>query len=310
MSRPGGLGRGLEALIPTATAERGGLRTIPLDAIDTNPRQPREAFDQRSLAELAQSLQTVGLLQPIVVRETSRAAKHTQEPRHGLGPETGPSRYEIIAGERRFRAAQLAGFREIRAIIRHTDDDQVLTEALVENIHRVDLNALEEAGAYQQLLDDFGFTHEQLAARLGKSRSTITNTLRLLTLTPELQQQVATGALSPGHARALLALVDTTLQREAARRIVAEGLSVRAAEELVRKLLKQSDMPRPSRPVDRGLYLGLQQRLSDAFSTKVRITGSSNRGQVVIDFSGRDDLQRLLSMLEGGVGSGLQRETL
>jgi ParB family transcriptional regulator, chromosome partitioning protein len=292
VSRPSGLGRGLEALIPTATAERGGLRTISLDAINANPRQPRESFDQRSLAELAQSLQTVGLLQPIVVRETS------------------PDRYEIIAGERRFRAAQLAGFREIRAIIRHTDDDQVLTEALVENIHRVDLNALEEAGAYQQLLDDFGFTHEQLAARIGKSRSTITNTLRLLTLTPELQQQVATGTLSPGHARALLPIDDPVVQREAARRIVTEGLSVRAAEELVRKLLKQSDQPRQSRPSERGLYLGLQQRLSDAFSTKVRITGSSNRGQVVIDFSGRDDLQRLLSMLEGGVGSGLQREAL
>lgn len=292
MSRPGGLGRGLEALIPTATAERGGLRTISLDAIDANPRQPRDTFDQRSLAELAQSLQTVGLLQPIVVRETS------------------PDRYEIIAGERRFRAAQLAGFREIRAIIRHTDDDQVLTEALVENIHRVDLNALEEAGAYQQLLDDFGFTHEQLAARLGKSRSTITNTLRLLSLSPELQRQVATGALSPGHARALLAIDDPALQREVARRIMTEGLSVRAVEELVRKLLKQSDQPRQSRPVERGLYGGLQQRLSDAFSTKVRITGTSNRGQVVIDFSGRDDLQRLLSMLEGGVGSGLQREAL
>jgi ParB family chromosome partitioning protein len=291
MSRAGGLGRGLEALIPTATAERGGLRTISLDAIDTNPRQPREAFDQRSLAELAQSLQTVGLLQPIVVRETS------------------PDRYEIIAGERRFRAAQLAGFREIRAIIRHTDDDQILTEALVENIHRVDLNALEEAGAYQQLLDDFGFTHEQLAARLGKSRSTITNTLRLLTLGADLQQQVVTGALSPGHARALLAIDDPTVQREAARRIVSEGLSVRAAEELVRKLLKQSSQPKQSRPVERGVYLGLQQRLSDAFSTKVRVTGTSNRGQVVIDFSGRDDLQRLLGVLEGGVGNGLQRES-
>lgn len=290
MSRPGGLGRGLEALIPTATAERGGLRTISLDAIDPNPRQPRDAFDQRSLAELAQSLQTVGLLQPIVVRE--RAA----------------DRYEIIAGERRFRAAQLAGFREIRAIVRHTDDDQVLTEALVENIHRVDLNALEEAGAYQQLLDDFGFTHEQLAARLGKSRSTITNTLRLLSLAPDLQRQVAVGALSPGHARALLAIEDAELQREVAQRIIVERLSVRAAEDLVRKVLKEANQPRQSRPAERAVYMGLQQRLSDAFSTKVRITGSTNRGQVVIDFSGRDDLQRLLGMLEGGVGNGLQRE--
>jgi ParB family transcriptional regulator, chromosome partitioning protein len=293
VSRPSGLGRGLEALIPTATAERGGLRTVPLDAIDPNPRQPRDAFDQRSLAELAQSLQTVGLLQPIVVREVS------------------DGRYQIIAGERRYRAAQLAGFREIRALVRHTNDDQVLTEALVENIHRVDLNALEEAAAYQQLLDDFGFTHEQLAARLGKSRSTITNTLRLLSLGADLQRQVASGALSPGHARALLAVEDLDVQREVAHRIVADGLSVRAAEELVRTLLRQAErQPKDALASDRGPYLGLQRRLSDVFSTKVRITGSANRGQVVIDFSGKDDLQRLLGVLEGGVGDGLQREAL
>lgn len=293
MTRAGGLGRGLEALIPAATAERGGLRTILLDSIEPNPRQPRDAFDQRSLAELAQSLQTVGLLQPIVVRER------------------GDGAYQIIAGERRFRAAQLAGFRDIGAVVRHTDDDQVLTEALVENIHRVDLNALEEAAAYKQLLDDFGFTHEQLAARIGKSRSTITNTLRLLSLGAELQRQVVTGALSPGHARALLAVEDTALQREIARRIVAEGLSVRAAEDLVRKLLGEANRKRADNPTaDRSVYVGLQRRLSDAFATKIRITGSANRGQVVIDFSGRDDLQRLLGMLEGGVGDGLQRESL
>lgn len=293
MSRPGGLGRGLEALIPTATAERGGLRTVPLDAIEPNPRQPRDAFDQHSLAELAQSLQTVGLLQPIIVRETAG------------------NRYQIIAGERRYRAAQLAGFREIRALVRHTDDDQVLTEALVENIHRVDLNALEEAGAYQQLLDDFGFTHEQLAARLGRSRSTITNTLRLLSLGPDLQRQVAIGALSPGHARALLAVDDLEVQREVARRIVSEGMSVRAAEDLIRRLVRQAnEQPKDARTPERGVYPGLQQRLSDAFSTKVRITGSPNRGQVVIDFAGPDDLQRLLGVLEGGVGDGLQRESL
>jgi ParB family chromosome partitioning protein len=195
-------------------------------------------------------------------------------------------------------------------VIRHTDDDQILTEALVENLHRVDLNALEEAGAYQQLLDDFGFTHEQLAARIGKSRSTITNTLRLLSLGSDLQRQVAIGALSPGHARALLAVDDADLQREVAQRILAEGLSVRAAEELVRRLLKQVAEPSERPTVERGPYLGLQRRLSDVFATKVRITGSANRGQVVIDFSGRDDLQRLLGVLEGGVGDGLQRESL
>jgi len=293
VSRVGGLGRGLEALIPTATAERGGLRTVQLDSIEPNPRQPRDAFDQRALAELAQSLQTVGLLQPIVVRET------------------GDGRYQIIAGERRFRAAQLARFHEIPAVVRHTEDDQVLTEALVENIHRVDLNALEEAAAYQQLLDDFGFTHEQLAARIGKSRSTITNTLRLLSLSSDLQRHVATGALSPGHARALLAVEDTTLQREIAQRVITEGLSVRAAEDLVRRMLRQLEKkPADDTATERSVYSGLQRRLSDAFATKVRITGSARRGQVVIDFSGRDDLQRLLGMLEGGVGDGLQRESL
>jgi ParB family chromosome partitioning protein len=290
MSRTGGLGRGLEALIPTATAERGGLRTIPLDMIEPNPRQPREAFDQQGLAELAQSLQTVGLLQPILVRERADGW------------------HQIITGERRFRAAQLAGFREIRALVRRTDDDQVLTEALVENIHRVDLNALEEAAAYQQLLDDFAFTHEQLAARLGKSRSAITNTIRLLSLGVELQQQVASGALSPGHARALLAIEDPALQRDVAAQVVADGLSVRATERLVRKVLEQRDAPAPTQGEPPTPYVGLQQRLSDVFATKVRIKGTATRGRVVIDFSGQDDLQRLLGMLEGGVGSGLTQE--
>ena len=290
MSRTGGLGRGLEALIPMATAERGGLRTIPLDAIEPNPRQPRETFDQQGMAELAQSLQTVGLLQPIIVREQ------------------GDGQYQIIAGERRFRAAQLAGFREIHAVVRHTGDDQVLTEALVENIHRVDLNALEEAAAYQQLLDDFAFTHEQLASRLGRSRSAITNTIRLLSLGVELQQHVATGALTPGHARALLALDDAGLQREVGERILADGLSVRATERLIRTLLEQRDAPASAQEERPAPYVGLQERLSDAFATKVRITGTAKRGQVVIDFSGQDDLQRLLGMLEGGIGAGLAQE--
>lgn len=291
MTRIGGLGRGLDALIPAATSERGGLRTIGLDQVEPNPRQPRESFDQQELAELAQSLQTVGLLQPIVVREI------------------GGDRYQIIAGERRFRAAQLAGFRDIRAVLRHTADDQVLTEALVENIHRVDLNALEEAAAYHQLLDDFGFTHEQLAARIGKSRSAITNTLRLLSLSPDLQRHVITGELSAGHARALLAIDDPALQREAAQRIVGEGLSVRAAERLIKRLLAaQSDTPQAIVLDDPVPYAALQRRLSDAFATKVRITGTTDRGQVVIDYAGQNDLQRLLGVLEGGVGTGLQQE--
>ena len=291
MSRTGGLGRGLEALIPAATQERGGLRTIALDQISPNPRQPRDAFDQQGLAELAQSLQTVGLLQPIVVREAA------------------DDHYQIIAGERRFRAAQLAGFREIHAVVRHTGDDQVLTEALVENIHRVDLNALEEAAAYQQLLDDFGFTHEQLAARLGKSRSTITNMLRLLGLGPDLQRMVAMGTLSTGHARALLAIDDEQLRLEVAEQILADGLSVRAVERLIRRLLTEPATAEPAAAPPSSPFRGLQRRLSDAFATKVRIMGTADRGQVVIDFSGQQDLQRLLGVLEGGVGDGLQRES-
>lgn len=291
MTRTGGLGRGLEALLPAATSERDGLRTIELGQIEPNPRQPRDAFDGHELAELAQSLQTVGLLQPIIVRETSR------------------DRYQIIAGERRFRAAELAGFREIRAVVRHTTDDQVLTEALVENIHRVDLNALEEAAAYQQLLDDFDFTHEQLAARLGRSRSAITNTLRLLSLHPELQRQVVAGALSAGHARALLAIEDLALQREIAQRITRDGLSVRSAERLIKRLLDAGSNPTTSAVDEQPApYRALQQQLSDVFATRVRITGTADRGQVVIDYAGQADLQRLLGVLEGGVGDGLQQE--
>lgn len=292
MSRTGGLGRGLEALIPNATAERGGLRTIALDRIEPNPRQPRDAFDQQALAELAQSLQTVGLLQPIVVRERE------------------DGRYQIVAGERRYRAAQLAGFGEIRAILRQTGDEHVLTEALVENIHRVDLNALEEAAAYQQLLEDFAFTHEQLAARIGKSRSAITNTLRLLSLSAELQRYVASGALSAGHARALLPIEDGAMRQQLADRIIEQGLSVRATEELVRKLLRQSEQTQKDGASSErsSIYRALQRQLSDAFATNVRITGSPRRGQLIIDFSGDDDLTRLLGALEGGVGDGLRRE--
>lgn len=294
MSRTSGLGRGLEALIPTATVDRGGLRTIPLEMIEPNPRQPRDTFDQQSLAELAQSLQTVGLLQPIVVRA-----------RDG-------DRFQIVAGERRLRAAQLAGFREIKAIIRHTGDDQVLTEALVENLHRVDLNALEQAAAYRQLLDDFSFTHEQLAARIGKSRSAITNTLRLLSLSAELQRHVLAGTLTAGHARALLSVDDEMLRDQLGQRIVDEELSVRATEQLVRAVLRADAQRRRgtrSRS-DVAVYGSLQRQLSDVLATKVRITGSPERGQVVIDFAGEEDLQRLLGVLEGGVGEGLQLESV
>jgi ParB family transcriptional regulator, chromosome partitioning protein len=220
MSRQGGLGRGLGALLPAAAPGQSGILTLNVTSIVSNRRQPRREFDEGGLAELAASLREVGLLQPVLVR-----------------PDAEDGRYELVAGERRYRAAQLAGLDEIPAVVRHTSDDRLLTEALVENIHRTDLTPLEEAAAYQQLLDDFGFTHDELASRLGKSRSAITNSLRLLALPPALQQLVAERVLSAGHARALLALDSAEQQERAGRRVVAEGLSVRATEELVRRLL-------------------------------------------------------------------------
>lgn len=286
MARQAGLGRGLSSLIPTAAPGQSGLLTLELGQIVPNPRQPRTAFDEAALRELAASLRQVGMLQPIVVRPLDTR------------------RYEIVAGERRFRAARLAGLAEVPALVRHTEDDQLLTEALVENIHRADLSPLEEAAAYDQLLGDFGLTHDELAARLGRSRSTITNTLRLLTLPAALQQQVAQGLLTAGHARALLGLDEHERQVALARRVIGEGLSVRATEELVRTQQRRSPASTAGsasrgRPASR--YRGLERSLGDALATKVSIKGSANRGRVVIEFSGPEDLQRLAEAL--GVGS-------
>lgn len=293
MARQTGLGRGLSSLIPTAAPGQSGLLTLELGQIVPNPRQPRTAFDEAALRELAASLRQVGLLQPIVVRPLDTR------------------RYEIVAGERRFRAARLAGLAEVPALVRHTEDDQLLTEALVENIHRADLSPLEEAAAYDQLLGDFGLTHDELAARLGRSRSTITNTLRLLTLPAVLQQQVAQGRLTAGHARALLGLDEHERQVALARRVIGEGLSVRATEELVRTQQRRSPASTAGsssrRPASR--YRGLERSLGDALATKVSIKGSARRGQVVIEFSGPEDLQRLAEALgvgsEGGSATGL-----
>jgi len=292
VTRQGGLGRGLGALIPSAGPGQSGLTTIPLSALDPNPRQPREAFDEVALDELAASIREVGLLQPIVVRPGA------------------PGRYEIIAGERRYRAAARAGLEEIPAVVRRTGDEAMLTEALVENIHRSDLNPIEEALAYQQLLDDFGMTHDALAAKLAKSRSTITNTLRLLTLPPRLQEQVAAGLLSAGHARALLGLPSAEQQERVAQRIAAEGLSVRATEELVRQLVAGADAAASAtRPRTTSTpYAHVQDRLSDALATRVRITGTPRRGRVVIDYSGPEDLERLLTVLSRGTGQDLLSE--
>ncbi|MDP9405053.1 MAG: ParB/RepB/Spo0J family partition protein [Actinomycetota bacterium] len=297
MNRPGGLGRGLGALIPTAQPGRSGLVSLPLTAIRPNPRQPRGVFDGAALEELAHSLREVGVLQPIVVRPV------------------GDERFEIVAGERRFRAARLAGLAEIPAVVRHTEDADLLTEALVENVHRADLNPLEEAAAYQQLRDDFGITHEELASKLGKSRSAVSNTLRLLTLPAELQQHVASGALSAGHARALLALPDAATQRRAAQRVVGEGLSVRATETLVRRMSEptdeatsMSDLAAAAKARAASPYADVERRLSDALATRVRISGSPRRGRVVIDYAGAQDLERLLDVVARGAGTPLRDE--
>ncbi|HVM21126.1 MAG TPA: ParB/RepB/Spo0J family partition protein [Egibacteraceae bacterium] len=290
--RAGGLGRGLNALIPAASGGHSGLLTLRLTAIQPNPRQPRGQFDETALEELAHSLREVGMLQPIVVRPV------------------GDGRYEIIAGERRFRAARLAGLDEVPAVVRTTQDGDLLTEALVENIHRADLNPLEEAAAFQQLLDDFGVTHEQLAAKLGKSRPAISNALRLLTLPPALQEAIAAGALSAGHARALLGVDDPKAQARIARRVIADGLSVRATEELVRSMTARSDadldaLAAAAKRRSASPYSHLERTLTDALATSVTIKGSPKRGRVIIDYAGQEDLQRLLDVVARGAGVDL-----
>ncbi len=297
MTRPTGLGRGLGALLPAAQPGQSGLLNLRLSAIVPNPRQPRERFDEASLEELSRSITEMGVLQPVLVRPAAGA----------------DGRYELIAGERRYRAARMAGLDEIPAIVRHTEDAHLLTEALVENIHRTDLDPIEEASAYQQLLDDFGFTHEELANRLGKSRSAISNSLRLLSLPDSLMKMVAEGVLSAGHARTLLALNSSDQQERVAQRILAEGLSVRATEELVRRLLERpdralDDLARAARARSTSPYQGLQRRLSDALNTRVEIKGTARRGRLVIDYSGNADLERLLGILARGTGRDLLAE--
>lgn len=298
MTRPGGLGRGLGALLPAAAPGQSGLLHLALGQIRRNPRQPRSNFDDQALGELAQSIRRLGVLQPVLVRPTEDEGS-----------------YELIAGERRYRAAELAGLDKIPAVVRETDDDALLTEALVENIHRTDLSPLEEAAAYQQLLDDFGMTHEELAQRLGRSRSAISNALRLLALPPGLQQLVADRALSAGHARALLALDRADEQERVGQRVVAEGLSVRATEELVRQRLAQQDkattlaeLARTAQRRKASPYEGLQRRLGDALGTRVQIKGSASRGRIVIDYAGAADLERLLQVIGRGSGEQLLSE--
>ncbi len=287
--RVGGLGRGLGALIPAApsaaVAEKvagAHFAELPIASIAANPLQPRTHFDEEALAELVTSIREVGLLQPIVVRQT------------------GPESYELVMGERRLRASKQVGLEKIPAIVRETGDDVMLRDALLENLHRQQLNPLEEAAAYQQLLDDFGATHEELAARIGRSRSTISNMLRLLGLPPAVQRRVAAGVLSAGHARAILGLPTAQAQERMAERIVAEGMSVRAVEEAV-SVWSDDGAPRKPRgkretPAEFGV---VAQRLADRFETRVKVDANARgRGRVVIEFAGTEDLQRLLDVLD------------
>ncbi len=318
--RKGGLGRGLASLIPTGPPDpAAGVAALgprmgdaaadvvlggpaPTDAsaigavyreidpalIERNPRQPRQVFDDEALAELVHSIKEFGLMQPIVVRRLD-------------GSQTGP-RYQLVMGERRWRAAQQAGITAIPAIVRETGDGNLLRDALLENIHRVQLNPLEEAAAYQQLLDDFGVTHDELAARIGRSRPLITNMIRLLRLPIAVQRRVAAGVLSAGHARALLSLEDgPEAQEELAIRIVAEGLSVRATEEAV-TLANRGDRSTPAPPRRKPIQMpGLQdvaEQLSSAFDTRVTVSVGKRKGKIVVEFGSVDDLQRIVGLMK------------
>lgn len=297
MTKKTGLGRGLAALLPTEPTAIGAahghandttmlLRELSVDRIVANPRQPRTIFDADELQSLADSLQVVGFLQPIVVRPYA------------------DDRFEIVAGERRFRAAQLAGFSSVPAIVRLTEDSQLLTEALIENLQRVQLNPLEEAAAYQQLLAEFELTHDDLAGRLGRSRAVISNTIRLLKLPNSVQRRLAAGVLSAGHARALLALPDAAAQQNLAERIVLEELSVRETEAEVRRFSAQ---PQNSVQKVRGSreMPGLRDLADDltiALQTRVKVRMGAKSGQLTVTFGSVNELERLVGIIAAGLG--------
>jgi ParB family chromosome partitioning protein len=323
-----GLGRGLGALIPTAAeqeARSGGASAaaagiggnhaeeahdasgngqappgdqpatnavagarfaeLPVETISPNPRQPREVFEEEAMAELVHSIKEIGLLQPVVVRRV------------------GDDRYELIMGERRWRATKEAGLEAIPAIVRETSDDAMLRDALLENLHRAELNPLEEAAAYQQLLDDFGCTHDELAGRIGRSRPQISNTLRLLRLSPPVQRRVAAGVLSAGHARALIGIEAEDAQDRLAQRVVAEGLSVRALEEMIsvgdggNGGNGAGGRSRPRKPVAPGL-VDLGNRLSDRFETRVKVDLGKKKGRITVEFASLDDLRRIVELMD------------
>lgn len=267
---------------------------LPLAAIRPNPRQPRTVFDEDALAELAASLREIGLLQPVVVRPVGHASVDSDP------GQDGDQEFELVAGERRLRCAQSLGWDTIPAMVRPTQDADLLRDALLENVHRAALNPLEEAAAYQQLLADFGCTQDELSARVGRSRSQIANTIRLLRLPPAVQRRVAASVLSQGHARALLSLPDDASMERMATRIVAEGLSVRMVEEIV-SLGEQPANGRVRRPRRTTSDEGLQEvaaDLSDRLDTRVQVTMGRAKGRVTIEFAGREDLDRILDVLD------------
>ena len=286
MAKRGGLGTNLDALIPTSLTVGGNevaqQNEVSIDSISPNPKQPRTVFNEEAMAELVASIKEIGILQPPVVRQTSAG------------------RYELIMGERRFRAAKLAGLRSIPVIIRQTPDNELLREALIENIHRSQLNPLEEAAVYTQLLQDFNCTHDELAQKLGRSRPLISNTMRLLNLPASVQSRVASGIISAGHARALLGLSNEAEIDRLAKRIVAEGLSVRAVEEIIAatspkaasKAKKKSGGTSPE-------VNEIAERLGDHLDTRVKIKGGKTKGEISIEFSGYADLARIVKKIEG-----------
>jgi len=285
----GGLGRGLSALLPHEVVIAGGpqLRDIAIGEIKPNARQPRTAIDDETLEELAASIRSVGLLQPVVVRPVDGG-------------------YELVAGERRWRACKLAGLTRIPAIIRETGDDQMLRDALIENLQRVDLNPLDEAAAFRQLVDDFGATHEEIAERVGKSRAAVTNSLRLLQLSPDVQQRIAAGTFSAAHGRAIAALADHAAQGRAAARVVADSLSVRQTEDLVRTMVGTGEPlreraaarrdPKKERPAG---ILEAEMLLSDILGTRVVVESGRRRGRIAIEFADFDDLDRIVRLIGG-----------
>ncbi len=303
MARRSGLGKGLSALIPTEVVgdRSSALREVPIGSIKPNPRQPRVNFDEDTMASLAASIKELGVLQPVLVRQIGGAAADD---------------FELIAGERRWRAARRAGLQTIPVLVQTSSDTQSLEQALVENLHRQDLNVLEEAAAYQQLIEEFGYTHDQVATRVGRSRAGVSNTLRLLQLPAGAQRLLAEGQITPGHARALLGTPDRGYQEALATRTATEGLTVRVVEDLVRDRSTGGESenrtpdtngdrpgePGPGRRLPPPGILELEELLSSHLNTRVKVDLTSKRGKVIVEFATLEDLERIYTLMLGRTG--------